>query len=113
MECAERAPAPLQEADVAKANYIEVARAFLAGEIPVEVGDAPNRESYLAAVALAGDPGFRELARDGDIESAADRIRAKVLQEMPEVEGLYKSLLLNALDGVSFCYLAQELRARN
>lgn len=109
-----RVPAPLTKTDVPAADYIEVARAFLAKENPVETGDAPNRESYLAALALAGDPAFISLAQGGDIEAAADRIRAKILDDLPQLpEGLYKSLLINALEGVSYYHLAQELQARN
>lgn len=112
LEKADEAPAMLTKQDIARANFKEVARAFLAQEEPVEVaGTCPTRETYLAAVALASDPNIREIAMDGDLETAMDRVRTRILEDMPDLpEGIYRDLLVNALEGVSWYHLIQGIR---
>ena len=82
-------------------------------ELEVEVCEAPDRETYLALQAVANDPSWQKLARkERDVNKAADILREKALKEMPSVRGLYRALLLNALDAVSFFSLVRELRSR-
>jgi hypothetical protein len=111
-EWSSRAPRALSSDLVPLADYAEVARGYLAQNQPVEVaGTCPTRETYLAAAALASDPNIRELALEGDLETAMDRVRARILEDMPDLpEGVYRDLLVNALEGVSYAHLVMGLR---